>query len=50
MVAGRRGRHATCRAGMASALAVAVTPRPHTVAKTAVVTPQSPATLSVVQV
>ena len=49
-VAGRRGHRAVCRAGLASALAIAVTPRPHTGAKVAVVMPQRPATLSVVQV
>ena len=50
MVAGRRGHHAVCRAGLASALAIAVTPHPHTGAKAAVAMPQSAAILSVVQV
>ena len=49
-MAGRLGRHAMRRAGVASALAIAVTPHPHTGAKAAVAMPQSAAILSVVQV
>ena len=47
-VAGRRGHHAVCRAVVACTLALAVTPRPHTGARSAVVTAQSLATLGVV--
>ena len=49
-MAGRRGHHAVCHAGVASALAIAVTPHPHTGAKAAVAMPQSAAKLSIAQV
>ena len=50
MVAGRHGHNALCRAGVAAPLAFAITPHPHSGASNAVVAPQGPATVIVVQV
>ena len=47
---GRRGHHVVCLAVVACALGLAVTPRPKTAASRAVVKPQNPATLNIVQV